>query len=35
LELEGLNLAIKEAGGAGASFTVGSNKGNIGNTQVG
>ncbi|KAI0185232.1 amino acid adenylation domain protein [Xylaria flabelliformis] len=33
LELEGLSLAIKEAGTAAAPFTVGSTKGNIGNAQ--
>ncbi|KAI0397031.1 amino acid adenylation domain protein [Xylariaceae sp. FL0594] len=33
LELEGLSLAIKEAGGSAVPFTVGSVKGNIGNTQ--
>lgn len=34
LELEGLSLAMKELGGNGKQFTVGSTKGNIGNTQV-
>ncbi|KAF7554762.1 hypothetical protein G7Z17_g2660 [Cylindrodendrum hubeiense] len=33
LELEGLSLAVKELGGNGHHFTVGSTKGNIGNTQ--
>ncbi|KAF5139466.1 Hybrid PKS-NRPS synthetase TAS1 [Metarhizium anisopliae] len=33
LELEGLTLAVQEAGGAEAPFVVGSTKGNIGNTQ--
>ncbi|KAI9146964.1 Hybrid PKS-NRPS synthetase TAS1 [Paramyrothecium foliicola] len=33
-ELEGLSLVIKELGGAAHPFTVGSTKGNIGNTQV-
>ncbi|KAG8420282.1 putative PKS/NRPS-like protein biosynthetic cluster [Metarhizium acridum] len=33
LELEGLSLAVQEAGGAQAPFVVGSTKGNIGNTQ--
>ncbi|KAH8706253.1 hypothetical protein BGZ61DRAFT_493214 [Ilyonectria robusta] len=33
LELEGLSLAVKELGGSGHHFTVGSTKGNIGNTQ--
>jgi predicted Fe-Mo cluster-binding NifX family protein len=35
LELEGLSLAIKEAGGAEAFFIVDFNKDNIDNTQVG
>lgn len=33
LELEGISLAIKELGGSASPFTVGSVKGNIGNTQ--
>nr|POF14113.1 hybrid pks-nrps synthetase tas1 [Quercus suber] len=33
LELEGLSLGIKEAGGAAVPFTVGSTKGNMGNAQ--
>ncbi|KAK7432505.1 hypothetical protein QQZ08_001070 [Neonectria magnoliae] len=33
LELEGLSLAIRELGGGNHHFTVGSTKGNIGNTQ--
>jgi thioesterase domain-containing protein len=33
LELEGISLAIKELGGSATPFTVGSVKGNIGNTQ--
>ncbi|KAM4066491.1 AMP-binding enzyme [Hirsutella rhossiliensis] len=33
LELEGLSLAVKELGGGGRQFTVGSTKGNIGNAQ--
>ena len=34
LELEGLSLAMKQLGGGDKQFTVGSTKGNIGNSQV-